>query len=160
LAAVPGIVLLRSIGKFFGLPGLRLGFLIAEPNVLAKIEAQIGPWAVCGSAQWLGRKALLDRQWQEAMQVRLERAATQQGALIAERFKACYQKLIVTPLFITMVLPLALAETIQSRCYAQGLSVRVYHHDGDTAYMRWGLASDPAVLVERLSTICLTDLAA
>ena len=160
LAAEPGIVLLRSIGKFFGLPGLRLGFVIASPNVLATLDEQIGPWAVCGSAQWLGQQALQDRRWQNATQIRLENAAARQGLLLTERFEFCFQKLIVTPLFITMVLPLASAERLQARCYAQGLSVRVYRCGEEAAYMRWGLASDQAILAERLAAIPLADLAA
>lgn len=159
LAAEPGIVLLRSIGKFFGLPGLRLGFVIAQASLLVELDTRLGPWAVCGSAQWLGRKALSDRGWQDDMQARLEIAAQRQGALLAKLFGAYAQQLIVTPLFITLVLPFAQGSLLQQRCYEQGVSVRLYR-GGELAYMRWGLAPNHDVLVTRLAAICLADLAA
>src|SRR5215813_13252169 len=44
------IIVLRSFGKFFGLPGLRLGFALAAPDLAAKLDAALGPWAVSGPA--------------------------------------------------------------------------------------------------------------
>src|SRR6516165_7455794 len=38
------IIVLRSFGKFFGLPGLRLGFALAAPDLAAKLDATLGPW--------------------------------------------------------------------------------------------------------------------
>lgn len=63
----PGLIVLRSVGKFFGLAGLRLGFVAAQPGLLAQLEDYLGPWAVSGPAQQIGRAALEDRQWQAAM---------------------------------------------------------------------------------------------
>src|SRR5712691_1225406 len=40
------IVVLRSFGKFFGLAGLRLGFAIAAPSLVERLDAMLGPWAV------------------------------------------------------------------------------------------------------------------
>ena len=45
-----GLVVFRSFGKFFGLAGLRLGFVIAKPDVMNQIEYWLGPWAVSGPA--------------------------------------------------------------------------------------------------------------
>ena len=42
------IVVIRSFGKFFGLAGLRLGFAIAAPSLIARLDAMLGPWAVAG----------------------------------------------------------------------------------------------------------------
>lgn len=159
LAAEAGIVLLRSVGKFFGLPGLRLGFVIAEPYLLAELNASLGPWTVCGSAQWLGRQALLDRSWHVDMQAQLLRVSEAQGALLERMFAPYFDKLIVTPLFITMVLPLLHGDELQQRCFERGVSVRVYR-GVDTAFVRWGLAQDQEMLAERLSGICLRGLAA
>jgi cobalamin biosynthetic protein CobC len=54
------IVVLRSFGKFFGLAGLRLGFALAAPELVARLAAWLGPWAVSGPAIALGRSALDD----------------------------------------------------------------------------------------------------
>ena len=57
------VIVLRSIGKFFGLAGLRLGFAIGAPSLIAKFETQIGPWAVSSPALEIGRRALQDEAW-------------------------------------------------------------------------------------------------
>ena len=39
------IVVLRSFGKFYGLPGLRLSFALAAPDIAARLAAALGPVA-------------------------------------------------------------------------------------------------------------------
>lgn len=66
-----GLVVLRSIGKFFGLAGLRLGFLIASPSFVKQISATMSPWSVNSAALFLGEKMLKDSNWIERQRVRL-----------------------------------------------------------------------------------------
>ncbi len=73
-----GLVVLRSLGKFFGLAGARVGFVCAEPGLLSRLEILLGPWAVSGPARWIARAALRDNGWQAAMRNRL----AEQGALL------------------------------------------------------------------------------
>lgn len=47
---MPGLLVFRSFGKFFGLAGLRLGFVVGEAAILDRIEDGLGPWAVSGPA--------------------------------------------------------------------------------------------------------------
>ncbi|MFB2563875.1 threonine-phosphate decarboxylase CobD [Rhizobium sp. IMFF44] len=49
-ASMPNLIIFRSFGKFFGLAGLRLGFVIAEAAILTRFEDWLGPWAVSGPA--------------------------------------------------------------------------------------------------------------
>lgn len=63
----PGVVVLRSVGKFFGLAGLRLGFVAAERSLLARLADAIGPWSVSRPAQEIGHRALVDQAWQDTM---------------------------------------------------------------------------------------------
>ncbi len=67
----PGLIVLRSIGKFFGLAGLRLGFVAAEPSILSSLTAMLGPWTISSPAQQIGIAALNDRAWQHATHERL-----------------------------------------------------------------------------------------
>ena len=46
----PNLVVMRSFGKFFGLAGLRLGFVFAEPALAKVLSDRLGPWAVSGPA--------------------------------------------------------------------------------------------------------------
>ncbi|WP_375408598.1 threonine-phosphate decarboxylase CobD [uncultured Methylobacterium sp.] len=69
----PGILVLRSFGKTYGLAGLRLGFALAEPALSRRIALALGPWAVAGPALAIGRAALVDQSWRDA--ARIARAA-------------------------------------------------------------------------------------
>lgn len=50
----PCLVVLRSLGKGLGLPGLRLGYLAAEPVLAARLGRFQDPWSVNALAQELG----------------------------------------------------------------------------------------------------------
>lgn len=70
-----GRIVLRSFGKFFGLPGLRLGFALAPPEIAGRIAAALGPWAVSGPALEIATRAFDDEAWIAATRERLAAAA-------------------------------------------------------------------------------------
>ena len=70
-AGQPGLFLLRSFGKFYGLAGLRLGFVIGAEDAIETLSAMAGPWPVSGAAIEIGRKALADRNWADETTARL-----------------------------------------------------------------------------------------
>lgn len=67
----PGVVILKSLGKFWGLAGLRLGFAIGDPHHISKLREMLGPWPVSGPALRVGRAALEDMGWANATRQRL-----------------------------------------------------------------------------------------
>jgi len=79
----PGLIVLRSVGKFFGLAGLRLGFVAAHENILEPLANMLGPWAVSGPAQQVARAALEDKSWQRNAQEKLQAAGVRLRALLA-----------------------------------------------------------------------------
>ncbi|WP_374242996.1 threonine-phosphate decarboxylase CobD [Zoogloea sp.] len=82
LAGEPGLVVLRSVGKFFGLAGARVGFVFAEADLLARLADRLGPWAVSGPARAVTAAALADRPWQEAARQRLNADSARLAALL------------------------------------------------------------------------------
>ncbi|GLK81133.1 threonine-phosphate decarboxylase CobD [Methylopila turkensis] len=66
-----GVVVLRSFGKFFGLPGIRLGFAAGDEEMISELAAELGPWPVSGPAIEAGRAALADVAWISSMRLRL-----------------------------------------------------------------------------------------
>ena len=62
-ATRPGTLILKSLGKFWGLPGLRLGFAIGDPALIVALKERLGPWPVSGVAQHVGAVALEDMVW-------------------------------------------------------------------------------------------------
>jgi cobalamin biosynthetic protein CobC len=74
LDKVPAVVL-RSFGKFFGLAGLRLGFVAGAAAVVGRLERLLGDWPVSAAAIAIAGAALADRAWQEETRARLSRDA-------------------------------------------------------------------------------------
>ena len=68
-------VVLKSFGKFWGLAGVRLGFLIAAPDLIAQMKAQQEPWSVNGPALEIGARALRDTAWADETRARLAQDA-------------------------------------------------------------------------------------
>ena len=64
-------ITLRSVGKFFGLAGIRLGFAIGPPEALADLAQRVEPWGVSHPARWVGARALADEAWQAAQRRRI-----------------------------------------------------------------------------------------
>lgn len=44
------LIVFRSFGKFFGMAGIRLGFVVTDPARSARMAEWLGPWAVSGPA--------------------------------------------------------------------------------------------------------------
>jgi len=76
-------VILRSLGKAYGLPGLRLGFAIAGHDLAAPLRDALGPWAVSAPAIAIGAKALADSAWLAGAIHRLAEEAERLDALLA-----------------------------------------------------------------------------
>jgi L-threonine-O-3-phosphate decarboxylase len=73
----PGLIVYRSAGKFFGLAGLRLGFLLAPPGLSTQLRMAMPPWLLSHPARWIGTVALLDEDWQTQQRERLLLSAGQ-----------------------------------------------------------------------------------
>lgn len=81
----PGLIVLRSVGKFFGLAGLRLGFVAAEESLLHQLENAIGPWTVSGPAQQIACAALNDKAWQDATRTYLQQQGDRLRSLLRKQ---------------------------------------------------------------------------
>jgi threonine-phosphate decarboxylase len=56
-------IVLRSMTKFYGIPGLRLGYAMAAPSIIERLSAMGGPWSVNTLAQVAGVAALRDTEY-------------------------------------------------------------------------------------------------
>lgn len=68
-----GVVVLRSLGKFFGLAGLRVGFVVVAKRDASAWHHLLGDWPVSGPACEIATLALRDRDWIAATRQRLVR---------------------------------------------------------------------------------------
>lgn len=81
-------LVLRSFGKFFGLAGIRIGFLIGGTTWLTRFGEQLGPWQVNGPAQFISQQAFTDVDWQIQQQQRLGELSSQLHSLITQSLPA------------------------------------------------------------------------
>ncbi|MCA3565012.1 MAG: threonine-phosphate decarboxylase [Methylocystis sp.] len=137
------VVILRSFGKFYGLAGVRLGFLIAAPSIAGRFRAALGPWAVTGPALAIGEAALGDDGWAKMMRENLNAEANSMDRCLIEG-----QCRIIggTPLFRLVRHPAAAA--LHERLAGQHIWVRRF--DRDRTLLRFGLPGNAAGLA-RLS---------
>lgn len=78
-----GVLILKSFGKFWGLAGLRLGFVIGDPELVASLRERLGPWSVSGPALEIGARALCDHEWAGRTRERLAEDAARLDALMS-----------------------------------------------------------------------------
>lgn len=79
----PRLVVLRSLGKFFGLAGARVGFVCAAEGLRRSLEEALGPWALAHPSRIAAMQALGDTAWQSAQRGRLADASVRLGTLLA-----------------------------------------------------------------------------
>jgi threonine-phosphate decarboxylase len=58
LPNLPNLIILRSMTKFFTIPGLRLGYLVADTDIIEKLNSVREPWSVNVLAQLAGEHLL------------------------------------------------------------------------------------------------------
>jgi cobalamin biosynthetic protein CobC len=78
-----GLIVLRSIGKFFGLAGARAGFVAAWPALLDALAEALGPWTLSGPTRHVVARALADREWQASARAWLRASSSRLAALLA-----------------------------------------------------------------------------
>lgn len=77
----------RSFGKFFGLAGIRIGFLVANQYWCNAFNEHIGPWQVNGPAQFIAQYALNNSSWQHEQKQHLKALRQQQEHILWQTFK-------------------------------------------------------------------------
>jgi len=144
-------IVLRSFGKFFGLAGIRIGFLVADSYWCQTFKALLGPWQVNGPAQIIAQQALKDSNWQARQRVRLKTLRKAQEKMLGQVFsKALIKDIQGCDLFLTLAFQQGdSAKKIYHLLCQQGVYCRLADEQ-DT--LRFGIATDQPL--ERLETAC------
>ncbi|WP_282358140.1 threonine-phosphate decarboxylase CobD [Pseudomonas sp. PS01303] len=131
-----GLIVLRSFGKFFGLAGVRLGFVLAERKLLRLLAEQVGPWVVSGPTRVLGQACLQDTENHTRQRIRSDEASERLATLL-ERYGfkpqggcALFQWLITDQ-----------AQALYEFMARRGILLRLFTHNSS---LRFGLPADAA----------------
>lgn len=144
----PGLIVLRSLGKFFGLAGARVGFVLAWPQLLQQLAGMLGPWAVSGPSREVARMALADTPWQGNSRQRLAQEATRLQRLLG-RFGLAPAGGSV----LFQYCPTPLAAPLHKALARQGIFTRLF---SEPPALRFGLPGDEAAwqrLEQALATL-------
>ena len=128
---LPHLIILRSLGKFFGLAGARLGFVLAEKPVLDNLENKLGPWPIASPARFIATHALQNTAWQVATRLSLNQQSMRLNALLRQYG--------LTPQGSTSLfqwLPQTNAQAIHAHLARQGVWIRFF---ADWHALRFGL---------------------
>ena len=148
----PGLIVLRSFGKFFGLAGVRLGALLADQTVLQAAKRLFGHWPLSGPALEIGAIAYADCHWQCRMRYRLETEAAALDTLLTQ---AGLTVMGGTSLF-RMVQSVD-ASGLWQRLGRAGIAVRRFDDLPDR--LRFGLVPDLAAQARLAGALALTEAA-
>ncbi len=131
----PNLIVLRSLGKFFGLAGVRCGSVFAEPDLLKKIDHALGPWTLSTPTRWVAKQAFMDNEWQQKNVTLLKKTATELALVLTKHFSA---PAMGTALFQTV--RVESAEQTYARLGEQGILVRAFP---EHQLIRFGLPATP-----------------
>jgi cobalamin biosynthetic protein CobC len=133
------LVICRSFGKFFGLAGVRLGFVLGPTPLIARIRATLGAWPISAAAIAIGHAAYRDRPWIAAMRERLHADA---AALDAVLLRHGLNPIGACPLFRLIETPDAMA--LFDRLARNAILTRPF--DSHPDWLRLGLPGGPEAL--------------
>ncbi|PID48590.1 MAG: hypothetical protein CR991_10990 [Proteobacteria bacterium] len=129
------MIVLRSVGKFFGLAGIRLGFVWAEEALLQRLAVLQDDWSVSHPARWAGKLALADTAWQKQQRARLITA----GARLRNCLQTAYPRTEIQSSALFAYSAMANAREEYERLARQGVLVR-YFSGQET--LRFGLPQE------------------
>ncbi len=131
-----GLVVLRSVGKFFGLAGARTGFVLAPADFLDRLSESIGPWGIANPSRFVTTLALQDRAWQEEARAGLPARAARLAAILERAGLAASGG---TALFQWVKAPNAAC--IREHLARRGILVRLF---AEPASLRFGIPGNDA----------------
>ena len=134
-AGTPGLVVLRSFGKFFGLAGLRLGFALCGADLAGRLTRALGPWTVSGPAVEVAAAALADEPWIGAMRKRLKVEAARLDGLLKDN-----ELKVIGGTDLFRLSQSAQAREVHARLARNGILVRRFSQQ--VHWLRFGLPGD------------------
>lgn len=134
---IPGLIVLRSFGKFFGMAGIRLGFAFADADISARLADGLGPWAVSGPALAVAGQAFSRPDLVDGLRTKIQASHALTLGAIRDAGLAIAGE---TALFVLVRHPDA--AKLRDRLAKRHVLTRAFDHTPDV--LRIGLVSDTA----------------
>jgi cobalamin biosynthetic protein CobC len=134
-SALKNAVVFRSVGKFFGLAGIRLGFGFLPEWMRPALALECQPWAVSHPSRYIGAQCLQDAQWQNYQRERLASAAVELEKILQK----LQQPLAKTDYFISLVADESTVAALHQCFIEQSIYIRRFDAQAGQAMLRFGL---------------------
>ena len=138
------LIILRSIGKFFGLAGIRLGFALGSHPSLAALNALLNPWSISHISQHIGIQALQDKQWQAQQRLNINKHS--------HSFEKALERLLInnlkeyskieSGLFNTVFAVKPELKILHEQLARKGVWTRLCNDNDQPSWLRFGLPKD------------------
>ncbi|MGH1370764.1 MAG: threonine-phosphate decarboxylase CobD [Cellvibrionaceae bacterium] len=151
------LIVLRSVGKFFGLAGLRLGFVLGSQAFIERLQTELPLWDVAHPAQWLGVQLLNDAHWHQQQRQRIENSRRELESLLRELLPlAMADALRSSTLFVSLFFDREALKDLHRLLAEQGIWVRFFEPQEGPAGLRFGLTDQQGLA--RLRAALTSDL--
>ncbi|MEO7108791.1 MAG: histidinol dehydrogenase [Polyangiaceae bacterium] len=115
------LIVVRTFSKAFGLAGLRIGWAVSSPDVIANVERARGPYKLGAVAEKIALAALEDRAW---VKDRVAEVKASRARFLKSLEAAKFEALPTSANFV--LLPMKNAEAVADRMREDGVSVRAF----------------------------------
>ncbi|WP_299768356.1 threonine-phosphate decarboxylase [uncultured Pseudoteredinibacter sp.] len=153
------IICTRSLGKFFGLAGIRLGFVFGPSKLTEQLRGMAEPWSVNGPARYIAKQCLQDHKWHNEQRQRIK-AANQSLHQLLKQLKqqvssgAEPAELLDGGLFITLKGDKGKIASLHNYLLSQAIYCRIFDPIENHNLLRFGLCDTGGL--ERLKMVIKT----
>lgn len=149
------VLVLRSLGKFFGLGGLRIGFLLGQNEIASNINAFLQPWAISHASIVIATQVLRDFDWQQKQSERIWQIANEFEQVLNALSARLLGKSIVknTGLFLTVFGGAEGISELHHKLAWQGIWTRLHNAGDSKAWSRFSLPNDLAEFEKRITAL-------
>lgn len=137
------IIVLRSLGKFFGLAGLRIGFVITYNELTYTLKTIFEPWSLSGPSMHIAEHALRDKMWQRQQVKRIQTQSQRfNPVLLTLKERLGLRSYVNSGLFHTFTGQKSAIDQLHNELARVGIWSRLYNQNDSTYWLRLSLAEN------------------
>ncbi len=138
-------IVLRSVGKFFGLAGLRVGFAVGKHPIIKTLEAILEPWSLNHASQLIATKMLNDTVWQQSQALKIKSESKHFENIIRGFSHITLNNFHISNggLFITLFANKKSLQQTHRLLAEYGIWTRLHNPDDQQAWLRFSLTQQP-----------------
>jgi len=143
LINLPNLIVLKSIGKFFGLAGLRVGFAITETALVQQLRLLFEPWSISHASMVIAGYALQDKSWQSEQRLRIKKGAEALELVLRQLCRDIDDVRIENAgLFSAVFADADSIRALHTELAKRGVWTRLFNTGDEPAWLRFSLIDD------------------